>query len=300
MINHQEITSGEQWELFARDFLAELGFVIEAPPDRGADQGKDILATEQLGGKLANYNFRWLVSCKHNAVANRAVNEDDEQNILERMRTFRADGFLGFYSTLPSAGLGNRLRTLKDAGDIRDYRIFDGTLVENYLIRIGYAPLLMRFYPESYKAIKPLHAITADYEPLSCAACGKDLLQALYTEHYQGMIGFACDYSAESGSQRIVEVYAACKGACDATLTRRFAKRKLATNWEDVSDLAIPMFYLRYLFTVMNDLRAEPHEMTDEAFEQLKHVIFTLGQKVFRENTERERERVQTLASFGL
>ena len=48
MINFKEIRTGELWELFSRDFFSELGFVIDTPPDRGADGGKDFIITEIL------------------------------------------------------------------------------------------------------------------------------------------------------------------------------------------------------------------------------------------------------------
>jgi hypothetical protein len=35
MIDWREIADSDTWELFARDFLAELGFVIEVGPGRG-------------------------------------------------------------------------------------------------------------------------------------------------------------------------------------------------------------------------------------------------------------------------
>jgi hypothetical protein len=92
MIDFTEITyDSDDWELFARDFLAEIGFTIESPPDRGPDQGKDMLVLETVSGKLHHYTFRWLVSCKHFATSGKAVNESkDEPNILERMRAFQA------------------------------------------------------------------------------------------------------------------------------------------------------------------------------------------------------------------
>lgn len=52
MIDFTEIQSGEVWELFARDFLAELGLAVESPSDRGADQGKDLLVQEDRTGSL--------------------------------------------------------------------------------------------------------------------------------------------------------------------------------------------------------------------------------------------------------
>ncbi len=105
MLDFKEIISPEDWELFARDFLQELGFFIESSPDRGPDGGKDLLISETLKGRVGQYKFNWLVSCKHNAVSNNSVNEAEEQNILERVAGFNADGFIGFYSTVPSSAI---------------------------------------------------------------------------------------------------------------------------------------------------------------------------------------------------
>ena len=163
MIDFTEISSdGEMWELFARDLLQELGFFIESVPNRGADGGKDLLVTEELRGNLGNYRFRWLVSCKHFASSNKSVQERDEQNILERLESFNSDGFIGFYSTVPSTGLSNRLEDLKRRGKIKDHKIFDRQVIEGYLTSVGYSNLLMRYFPNSYKIIKPIHLMTND------------------------------------------------------------------------------------------------------------------------------------------
>lgn len=165
MIDFKEIPNGEIWELFARDFLTQLGFFIESSPDRGSDAGKDIFVSEELTGTLGRYRLRWLVSCKHNAVSGKAVNEADERNILERIESFGAQAFIGFYSTIPSSALNSRLKQLRDGGKIKDYRIFDHKLIESHLIQIGYSMLLMRYLPQSYKTVKPLHLIVSDYVP---------------------------------------------------------------------------------------------------------------------------------------
>lgn len=64
MLDFTEIADSDTWELFARDFLSALGFVIDVEPGRGADGGKDMLVSEQLKGKLHSTKFVWLVSCK--------------------------------------------------------------------------------------------------------------------------------------------------------------------------------------------------------------------------------------------
>jgi len=61
--------------------------------------------------------------------------------------------------SIPSLVLNTRLRQLKNNGKIKDYKIFDRKLIENYLIRIGFSDILMRYFPKSYKNVKPLHLI---------------------------------------------------------------------------------------------------------------------------------------------
>lgn len=305
MIDHKEIPSGEGWELFTRDLLSALGFVVESDPNRGADRGRDMVVTEQLAGTFANYRFRWLVSCKHFADSGRAVSEDDERNILERLKSFKADGFMGVYSTLPTNNLSTRLEDLRANGDIRDFRILDGRAVERYLLRVGFSSLLMRFYPESYRRVRPLHAISDKYVPLPCKKCGKDLLEALFTESYTGLVGYARKVDVnkvdlESPLSPVQHVYVSCKGKCDQAITKQLFAKGLVTGWDDISDLATPIQFLRFVFGLMNSLRDGSEAYTDGAYEELLGVVFALSQKVLREATEEERVRVSQLDAAGL
>jgi hypothetical protein len=298
MIDFTEIPPDtDDWELFARDFLLELGFTIESPPDRGPDQGKDLLVLESFAGKLHSYTFRWLVSCKHFAQSGKAVNESkDEPNILERMRAFRADGFLGFYSTLASSGLNSRLRDLRSHSDIRDYQIFDHRLIEGYLLWLGFSRILCRYFPKSSKDIRPLHKVIDEYIPIKCDVCGKDLLEALYRENYTGLIAQIEISDDKAGVERVEEMYFACKGKCDKQLQKLYwQKYHTSCGWKDLSDLAIPAEFLRWIMATFNRLRSGQYGYSDSAFKKEKALIMALSQKVFREMTERERERVREL-----
>jgi len=185
---------GEDFELFARDFLQELGFLIESTPDRGADGGKDMLISEQVSGQLHNYRYRWLVSCKHLAHSGRSVSETThERNIIERVQSFKADGFLGFYSTVPSSGLNTRLTQLRENGTLKDFYIFDRRLIETHLLTLGFSQLTRRYFPESHIRIRPIHNVFDEYIPLNCDHCGRDLLEALYTEDYTGLVAQTVD-----------------------------------------------------------------------------------------------------------
>ncbi len=297
MIDYLEVPEdGEKWEAFARDFLVELGFSIESPPDRGADQGKDLLVVERLTGTLNRYPFRWLVSCKHFAKSSRSVSESDEKNVLERLAAFDANGFIGFYSTVPSAGLNNRLLKLRQQGHVRDYQIFDGHLIENYCLRIGYSRLLVRYFPQSYRLIAPLHVVEDEYLPLNCQSCGKDLLPELFAHEYPSVVSFVQSVT-EDGKHHIRDIYWACKGRCDTALQRRAHQlHDCSTSWEDIADLVIPAWFLRYLLVRTNRIRDEYDVYTDEAYQKEMYFLRAIAQKAMREMTERERERVRTLA----
>jgi hypothetical protein len=292
MIDFKEIPSdGEIWELFTRDFLRNHGFFIESQPDRGPDAGKDILVTEDLAGYINKYRFRWLVSCKHKATSKRSVSITDEQNITDRLSHFRADGFMGFYSTVPSSGLNSKLTGLKSAKAIKDFTIFDQKRIENILITKGYSHLLMRYFPNSYKTIKPLHLISDKYEPLKCRYCNKDILHALFESNYEAHLNAASIYDGDSKATHIQDIYCTCAGECDRFIEVRMEKRGYAVSWAIISDLVIPMAYISYFLNTMKSIRLGRDVYTDEAYEKLVNILRALSQKVLRYTTEQEKER---------
>lgn len=300
MIDFREIPyNDDTWELFARDFLLQLGFFIETSPDRGADGGKDMLVTEEVKGKLHSYRFRWLVSCKHFATSGNAVNENDhEKNILERVKSFKADGFIGFYSTVPSAGLNTRLAQLKAEKEIKDYRIFDHKLIENYMISLGFSRIMFRYLPQNYKKIRPLHKLIDEYVPITCDCCGKDLLEALYHEDYLGLVA-QVQQSGEDGCTNVIDTYFACKGKCDKTLeTRYWEQYKAIAAWKDLSDIAMPNEFLRWIMATINQLHDKNFSYSEAAIKKEKTLIIALSQGIFREVAEEERERMKDLMAL--
>jgi len=293
VVDFREIGSGELWELFARDFLELFGFFIESSPDRGADEGRDLIVVEEVKGILNKYRFRWLVSCKHFAVSGRAVTENDERNLLERMESFSADGFIGFYSTIASAGLNKRLESLRKSSKIKDFRIFDAKLIENCLVTAGYSHLLMRYFPESYRRIKPIHSILGSYVPLKCEVCGKDLLLDSLKNRYSSILVEV--HEVRDSICYVHDVYCVCKGKCDEVLERKYAGYGFITAWEDLDDLFIPPRYLDYLLAVMNRIRQGKDVYSDEAYRKLKLILIKLGQRVFRYTSEEDLKRYISL-----
>jgi hypothetical protein len=70
------------------------------------------------------------------------------------------------------------------------------------------------------------------------------------------------------------------------------------SGWADISDLVIPIEFLRYMFATMNRIRAGHDIYTDEAYKKEINILKALAQKVMRATTDRERERFNELMSL--
>ena len=292
---------GERWELFARDFFSGLGFTVETPPNRGPDGGMDFLVSESTRSHLSSYSVKWMVSCKNNIQSGKAVNEKDEPNILERCRGFGCERFIGFYSTIPSSGLSNRLNQLKNSGDLRDYKLFDLQKIENFIIEFGMSKLISQYFPESYKKIRPLHEIFDGIIKLKCDCCGKDLLNELVLEKEQGIVAFIEHFDEHTGITEVEDIYFACKGRCDMVLEKKtMADSKTIIPWRDISDLAKPNQYLQYLLALVNQLHNNEYKYSDVAIEKEKYLLSAMAQKVFHEVTPEEKEELRELFRSGI
>lgn len=140
----------DKFELFAREFLIAEGFRIVEHPDRGADGGRDIIAEEDRVGPGGANVVRWLVSCKHKAFSGTSVLQTDEFNVRDRLGTHRCQGFIAFYSTLPSSGLGGTLNGLKPDFE---YLQLDSDAIERKLLENPRGRgLAVRYMPKSYNA----------------------------------------------------------------------------------------------------------------------------------------------------
>lgn len=292
MIDFNEIASPEVWELFARDFLADMGFSIISSPDRGADEGKDFLVSENVQGLASLYTANILVSCKHNVISGKSVIESDELNILERMKAFRADGFIGIYSTVPSAALNTRLKRLTDAENIKFYKIFDHKLIEKELIENSNSRLLARYFPESYDRIKPIRTILNKYIPILCEVCGEDLLKKSFSEAYSGNI----IYIHNTKTRVIEKVCCTCKGKpCDMNLELRILGSNQNSGWVDLQDLFIPSYFLHHTLSILNSVRNGSRKYTDAAWAEEKDLLMSIAQRVLMPTTKREHDRLLDL-----
>ena len=303
LIDFTEIPQGnlgggkqDTFELFAREFLHMYGFKIIDGPDRGPDGGRDIIVEETRVGSIGETKIRWLVSCKHYAHRGKSVFDDDEVDIPGRVEQFSCAGFIGFYSTVMSSSLNNKINSFRSRFEIE---IFDNEKIERALIENKkMESIVKRFFPNSYKSIfhqayEPVQLYNK-YQPLCCDVCGKDLLARRAVEKIEGIIVFEIDDENGKDHKLIKSTYVACKGACDSIAKSKLPKGS-KTKWNDLSDLAIPNMYLKFVMGFINGIKIGRDIYSDEAYEKTKYTILSLSQLVMRELTDNEKQRVKEL-----
>lgn len=302
-IPEAHIATGKQdsFELFCQEFLKFCGLEIISSPDRGADGGKDLLCLEKRKGGFGVTEIIWLVSCKHKAHSKSSITPSDEENISDRVRQHKADGFIGFYSSVLSASLNERLNQFKNDFEVR---IFNNEDIEEKLLDSPKGKFLFkRFFPNSYLKwnngkIAPAN-IFSEYEPLSCSYCGKDILKHTEEERYSSILGFVRDYEFSKGNNyqidNFVNLYFACKGNCDDKLDERYSKQGYMTDWKDIGDLIIPVEYIRWYMALINNLYEGTVVFEKIAFEKIKKALMSIAQYVMRDANDIEKDRLSSL-----
>jgi len=282
----------DAWALFTREFFTALHIDVEEGPDRGPDSGRDLLIAEARKGILGSGQHRWLVSCKHYAHSNKSVSNRDEPDVLGRVSKFKADGFIGFYSTIPSSELNRTLESYKSKINVITY---DSALIErNLLNNPDLNGVFERFFPQSYREYRKAsfapQAISESAVGLYCNVCGKDLL-----EKREGRIGLPGKFIDDGKKRLIVDVYWACTGNCDRTLEAAFQERGLVSMWEGIEDLMIPLVFMQWVITAVNSLRDGSVVFSNEAYKKFIELTFAIAQLVVRETSDEEKERIQSL-----
>jgi len=285
----------DEFEIFAADFLDTLGLSVIRGPSRGADGGRDLVVEEAVNGSLSKSSKRWLVSCKHFAHSGRSVGHSYEQNVSDRVQQHQCDGFLAFYSTLPSTALENRLAEIKvECQTWSKGRIAD-TLVSSQQM----SKVFRRYFPKSYQAwvnLKPANLFDV-YEPLPCRHCGEDLL----LPGNKGVIVWLRERNNEH--RTIVDVYVACKGECDTRCKTqsivRLGRGKVSDAWDDIDDWKIPAVFIDRVIASLNRLRDGLDTFNNGAFTSEKSIFLRIAQLAFRTMSHREIERVRLLRSIS-
>lgn len=283
----------DTFELFTRDFFGYLGYKVLEGPDRGADGGRDVLLEEIRPGPGGQTNLKWLVSCKHKAHSGKSVTPDDEMDVRDRIDKFGCQGFIGFYSTLPSAGLAGKL---KPSALKVEVQVFDRERIEGKLLHSSEGlKLAQRYFPQSIEKWtrenpKPAEIFSQNPE-LKCESCGKDL----HDPKSHGIIVIWSKLRKDyEGKEHIEDIYWCCKGFCDDKLGALRRKKGLSDGWEDIPDVMIPTVYLKWVMTILNELHSEV-TYSDRAFEKLKSFLLATYPFVARSLTTKEKERMKML-----
>lgn len=184
------ISNGEQdaFELFARDLFEALGFKIVKVPARGADDRKDIIISESRAGILGKTEIKHLVSCKHYAHTknkNRAVGNNEEPDVIGRIRNNGCQGFIGFYSTIASESLQRELKTaqLTNKSEKFEVILYDKAKIVDLLHQNEKTiDIYKRYFPKSFRShlARDMDSMIYNKKPtISCEMCKVDLLESM-------------------------------------------------------------------------------------------------------------------------
>ncbi len=119
-IDFSLIEGGENFELLCEDLVQSMGYKIEEKVSRGPDGGKDIIAVYSIKDPAGfSETHRYLIECKHFAVSNKSVTEEDIGNVVLRMSANACGRYLLITSTVPSEKARKQLSTLSNIGNYK-------------------------------------------------------------------------------------------------------------------------------------------------------------------------------------
>lgn len=304
LLNFKEIPeahkgSGVQdtFELFSRDFFELLGYKVVRGPSRGADGGCDLILEEHRQGIAGTTVIKWLVSCKHKAHSGASVSKSDEAEVKDSVESNGCQGFIGFYSTLPSSGLLQKVQAISSIS----HQFFDSSRIEQALLASAKGlDLVKRYFPKScaeWLAENPSKAqIFADTNGLLCAYCNENV-----AEGTKGILVSWEKYKENDGTRpikrHIKSLYWCCRGECDRKLKPRYEEPGYIDKWEDIKDLRIPTMYIRWVMASLNQLNGD-YTYSPDAFEAEKEMLLELFPYVARNLTISELERIKSLGAI--
>ena len=150
MLDFTELSEdGTDLELLIREILATRGFDVRWS-GAGPDGGRDLVCVERRDSFFKPDDKSWLIQCKHNARADRAVGTADVGDIVDTCTHHQCRGFLLACSTHPSSALINKLEgiTSNSANSI-EATYWDAVKIEQILNTPRCWPVAQRFFPTS-------------------------------------------------------------------------------------------------------------------------------------------------------
>ena len=151
MIDFRELPKdGRAFEQLIREILLVTGLHPQWT-GQGADQGRDIVATERLEGPLQVIEQKWLVQCKHFAHSGESVGRNHVGSFDSDCRQISANGYLLAVSTQPSSGLIIKLKELADQSHMPlQIKVWDSVDIEKLLTEPRLFSLGHLFFPQSF------------------------------------------------------------------------------------------------------------------------------------------------------
>lgn len=282
----------DSFELFAEEFLKNLGFKIIEGPSRGADNGRDLIVEEIIGGILdeSETKIRWMVSCKHKAHSGQAVKPADEPNLIEKLTTHECNGFIAFYSTLASTGLDTLIKGLRNRG----YRtnILNAQNIESILVKNKSGiKIIERFFPDSFRRWRTENPTKAkifndDDFPLNCLACGKSLIinNQIHGNFYT--------IKKRDDLNSIVAFKWSCTGECDKVINppHNFHQLGLIEFFEHIQTKVTPTTFLLFVLDIIREMQNGSGILSKQALEDLQYFLCAIYPYVTRNMTIKENE----------
>jgi len=178
-----------------------------------------------------------------------------------------------------------------------EVQTYDAEKIETQLLASpAGGKLAERFFPASWakwnrEHPKPANLLFSDPPTLSCAYCHKSLLEP----KVHGIVVLWTTYpeAGEARKERTEHVYWCCKGACDRALQAQFCKRGLIDGWKDLSDLIIPMNFIRWVVVCFNQFNSGM-TYSEDALKNEKALLVNIFPLVCRDMTETEKERIKS------
>ncbi|MFJ2545469.1 hypothetical protein ACIOVF_03270 [Pseudomonas sp. NPDC087612] len=136
--------SVDDFELFCQEFFTSVKQMkIFKSVSSGPDLGIDLGVTDTVGD-------RWLISCKHYAHSDKPVPAVKDSGVIERTIDWGCQGFIAFYTTVPSTTLDRQLSSADKFG-IRVERYTKDRIEFELMASAMGTHIAARYFPISMK-----------------------------------------------------------------------------------------------------------------------------------------------------
>ncbi len=198
-----------------------------------------------------------------------------------------------------SSPLARKLERLKSEFEVK---VFDPEAIETALLSTPKGrTVAKRYFGASYGIWESYSAgpsnFLAEYEPLNCVACGRDLLVADVSSNYEAIVVWVKRDDGNHDVSHYVDFYWACKGGCDRKIQNGYSEG-YSTTWQDITDILIPANYVRWHIGIMNAIYDGRAMYNRESFERIKEFTIVIAQLVVRNQREAQDKRLADLSEL--